>query len=468
MQRVLAPRSLQVMELENFDVIVLGAGPAGLTIAADCVANNLKVAIIDAQDLNLRKTFACFELPKIKVKSSIGGTTRYWGGQVAYFCDHDLDRFLHSAGIPQSEARVLIDEMRDLAKLLDLPFDQNNIYHEVFKENPFLNLRSVYSTYTKSLNIANIIKIESLLENDLITLINGNIKKIQIEEGHCTGLFLSDNTFLGLKASQALCIALGTFGSTEVLMQSLPESKLKFLRPIVDHPHGYIAAFIIKRNSKLYKKTTFKIASNRFKRKFHIYSNQTHTAGIAELHFDYFGDFYPNLLNIKLGRSEKFIRKLNRVFSKVFRFAFLKPKLIWVWLQIEQSSQSQNLPSLNKNSTVDFSIGLSPPDYKVIGDFQSTFVSEIKDAGYELAWQANSSHIGETFQGAFHPSGSFPMNTSDTLSLITPYGRVNEVNNLFIASSATWPISSWVNPTFMIMVFARMVHKEIHSFLLKL
>jgi hypothetical protein len=451
------------MNLDCFDVIVLGAGPAGLVAAMSSVTDNLRVAIIDAPDLNLRNVDSQTTIPKVELYSNVGGNTRYWGGQIAYFSIDELHTFVESAGISLNEVEKLQNEMREVAKSLGLAFDLENKYYDIFQEKYIFNFKHVYSTYVKSLDITKLFGIQNLLKRQTIELIQGKVKKLSIYDGRCTGILMSDENYLKVNSNQAVFIALGAIGSTELLMRSLPEVASKFLHPMVDHPHGYVAAFKTKRASDVYRRTHFKVDSKSFKRKFLMKSTDTKSAGIAELHYEFYEHSFPNITRVPLNKFEAVMQLLNRFSLKFFRVPISRPRLIWVWVQIEQLPSSRNLPRFGKNNVIEFPFGLSEMDLKLIEEFQSILITEIESAGLELVWRADSEYVANHFEGAYHPSGSLPMNINSEISLVAPYGSFKQVQNLFIASSATWPKPSWVNPTFMLIIFAKFVYREMRQ-----
>ncbi len=455
------------MNLESFDLIVLGAGPVGMTLASNSADEKIRIAVIDTPDLNISNGFRGSNKPDLKVESLVGGSARYWGGQIAYFSHRDLAKALALADFSIESIDFIVNEMRALADQLSLPFDSDNVYSNYFSEDRMLNSRQVYSTYTASLDISKLLGVDSLMQKRKFSLLNGKVKELQILNGLCNGLVLDDDSFVEVLPRQTVCIALGGLGSTELIMRTFPEQARKEIRPLVDHPHGYVAAFRSKKGGIFHRRTTLKIGSHVFKRKIELKSEKTDSSGIAELHYDYFGTFFPEILCVQLSRREKLVLQLNRLFLKFLRLPIALPSLVWVWIQIEQFPDPQNTPKLGEDGRFEVSMKIGPKDLLVIEEFQSRLVSEISKDGFELAWIATRDEIASTFTGAYHPSGSFPMNSNPKRSLVAPFGRFHNIDNLFIASSASWTHAGWVNPTFMLMVFARLVYREIQSYLKK-
>ena len=71
------------MNSREFKLVILGAGPSGLTIAANSLQQGIRTLIIDSRDLSLQRLFSKTLLPRENVRSAIGGNCRYWGGQIA-------------------------------------------------------------------------------------------------------------------------------------------------------------------------------------------------------------------------------------------------------------------------------------------------------------------------------------------------------------------------------------------------
>lgn len=88
-------------------------------------------------------------------------------------------------------------------------------------------------------------------------------------------------------------------------------------------------------------------------------------------------------------------------------------------------------------------------------------------SGFQLLWKAEVYDICNLFNDAFHPSGTLEAIKKTNQRVAESFGKVGRVENLFVSSASTWPVASWINPTFMLMVFARLIGQEILSFLKK-
>jgi choline dehydrogenase-like flavoprotein len=176
------------------------------------------------------------------------------------------------------------------------------------------------------------------------------------------------------------------------------------------------------------------------------------------------GNFFPDRIRISLSLIESVIQYLNRLTLKLFRKCFFSPKIYWAWLQTEQYADETFEKSRNLR-TQESSEPLSSVDLEIIYSTKARFIEAMESYGFQLIWEIQDKNIISEFSDAFHPSGSLKMSTKLDNTSILPIGKVQEVDNLFISSAATWPIAGWINPTFMLMVFARLVQREISRFI---
>jgi GMC oxidoreductase len=454
------------MNSREFKLVILGAGPSGLTIAANSLQQGIRTLIIDSRDLSLQRLFSKTILPRENVRSAIGGNCRYWGGQIAYMTHEDLLFFQREAGLDDQCLQDIKKEMRLLANELSIPFSASNTYENYFVEQKYLNTNLVYSTYVDDLDVSKLLHLQNSSSSGMLEILQGEISSLIIEGDSCTGIQLNDGSVISLGATTAVCIALGTVQSTALLKKVPGLVKLKEPPRIVDHPHGYVAAFTLKKGIAFYKQPLIYCQGRKFKRKFLL---ETHREGkvistIFELHYDFMGNFFPDRIRISLSLIESVIQYLNRLTLKLFRKCFFSPKIYWAWLQTEQYADETFEKSRNLR-TQESSEPLSSVDLEIIYSTKARFIEAMESYGFQLIWEIQDKNIISEFSDAFHPSGSLKMSTKLDNTSILPIGKVQEVDNLFISSAATWPIAGWINPTFMLMVFARLVQREISRFI---
>lgn len=455
------------MKLSSFELIVLGAGPSGLTVASAAARSGIRTLVIDSPDLSLKTSFPKSEPPGLVIRSKLGGNSRYWGGQIAYMSHSFQKQFAKSANLNVEQIEAINEEMFSLSSELSLPFDSENIFETLFEESKLLPFAYVYSTYLRNLNISELLEIDMLVETGCLSFLEAEIDNLSIFENTCSGVLLKDGTELKFNPNSAVCVALGTNRTTELFLAKKDFFGDFLFFPLVDHPHGYIAAFAFDNNIKIHKDPTLRKAGQLFKRKFMIRSEINGSEGIVELHYDHFGNFFPHLLTIKLSLFRHIKQLLNKLFLRFFGRNLFNPEVLWAWMQIEQNRSLQLPKRMNEVDSTCLHSNLTEIDVQDIQSMQNQFISAMQTNGFRLIWKAEEDHLLANFQDAFHPSGTLSMSSNSEDVLVAPFGQIRSVKNLFVASAATWPMPSWVNPTFLIMTFARLVYREIRSYLLK-
>ena len=61
------------------------------------------------------------------------------------------------------------------------------------------------------------------------------------------------------------------------------------------------------------------------------------------------------------------------------------------------------------------------------------------------------------FNQAFHPSGTAQAGPANGQSITDQYGKLYELKNSWVASSAIFPTSGWSNPSLLIMAYSALV-----------
>lgn len=453
------------MESQDFHLIVLGAGPSGLTVASALAKLKYRVLIVDFPDKSLKKISKNSEQPTQVVDSKFGGNARYWGGQIAYMTIEDLRRFGELSNLSFEQQEMIKQEMLSLSMRLDVPYDSQNSYTHLFSEKALLTFPNVYSTYVGNLDISNYLNISEHVAGGFITFLEAEIETLDFQNGRCTSIRLSNHGMLEVSTNGAVCISLGTLNSTILIQRSLDIQRDIRFDVVLDHPHGYIAAFSRSRKSKFYRSPTLRQGKHIFKRKFKIESFSSQNQGIVEFHYDYLGNFFPEILDFRMRQKVLFKQYLNKAFRKLFKRNLFSPEVYWAWLQIEQESRREEGSKLRSSHPFKMELRLDSQDLDDIVCMQSQLINEMRKKGFRLLWEASPEFILSNFQCAFHPCSTLPMSTNDSDSLVEPFGKIRGTPNLFMASSASWSVSSWVNPTFMIMTFAKLVSDEILSFL---
>ena len=453
------------MKADQNRSIILGGGPSGLMVAKTLAERNIRTLIIDFPNLSLQTFLPGTQAFKHQHRSELGGNCKYWGGQVAYMTELDLQLFVNLAGLDIEQLAKIKNEMEQLSTEISLPFDINNKYHEIIDESSFLNIETFYSTYVNNLNILELLEINHFLENDMIAIQRAEVLGIEIEDGYCSKIILKDMDNLVVQRNTPVCVALGTTKSTELLV-SVPEICQNFKRySPSDHPHGYVAAFTCEKKNAFYRSPVVNARGQKFKRKFLLDSDVSETKGLVELHYDYNGSFFPDFVAIDSSLIKSVRSLVNRILLRLTGRARSYPEIFWAWVQVEKTRDF--LSNTVEANSLESKGRLNSLDIGNIVSIQEKFISLMNASGFQLLWKAEVNDICNFFSDAFHPSGTLESIEKTNQRVAESFGKVGRVENLFVSSACTWPVSSWTNPTFMLMVFARLIGREILAFLKK-
>lgn len=237
----------------QFDVIIVGSGPAGVHAAYPLVKAGLKVAIIDGgldsrkQDNRLnaflgttfKETSNAYNLVKkssyvfnktyqlLKIRSKIeiiqslakGGLAQHWHGICDFFSKEELERI----GLPANEILKEYVEVSRLIRLkLNSSLDHNaKLLLKSALNNPFLK-STVYSVpiafpyYTSSrIEYLKRFKNFTYIGNQLVYEVKDKKKYVEIQS------FSIDKSIKLLTNAKFLILAAGSINTTRILMRSL-------------------------------------------------------------------------------------------------------------------------------------------------------------------------------------------------------------------------------------------------------
>lgn len=441
--------------MADFDFIILGAGPAGLAAADFLIKSGKKVLTIDKGShliqhiCNDSKTA---EGMRSWVVGGIGGQSRVWGAQVAFPGVAHIRRFLGLLNARSLTLQKILDEIDELAKDFNIDYDVENEY---FKDHLLdsKHFGTKYSTYLKNKDLTYYFH---TINSPNFSYQESEIESLHFQEKN--GIHINTSAgVLRVSKETKLIIALGTLETTSLLLKSNLKRNSLIGQNLVDHPHGYVMRIHNYHPSQLRKSPTRLNKGQGYKRKFEYRSNFLDCSAVVEFHYRY---------DIQQERAASFFlsfalaRKLiNSCSFRLFNSYLTKPNYIDVWIQLEQFRHPSNKLILESGKTI--------ISWK-LNDQDISFLNEIRDALLELFLQDGAQEIefhdlnevDGAFVDAFHPSGTIPANRIPDLAIADEYGILHSYPNVALATSATWPIAGWHNPTFMIMVFARLAAKQ--------
>jgi hypothetical protein len=440
---------------ENIDVVIIGAGPAGLASCNEALQAGKKVLLIDAGEtaLQLYASTQFDERFDGRLTGGLGGAAKLWGAQSGFLDKSTLQTWGEASGL-KTELIVSLDKAREqMNEFLEIEVQPDNFY-EIRRETKLrktalkygFNLR--HTIYPKNGNlewhwgkITNNSNINLILNERLIKILHQDLKNIVLSFE--SGLTLD----LG---SAKLVLAAGTVSTTEIILRSYPVESYQFEigMKLQDHPCGIVASYSGKGNRQLAKGQILKSKYGTLKRKFEYRSGSV--SGVVELQYD-LDSKSPSIVN-KLGAS---VNKLSQYFFK--RLVIIPPKLN-IWVQIEQMQGN----SLSLDTATGKLVSSWGCDENDLGAFKEIFEAThnmLISEGFTIKDEPNFSQFKPT--QAFHPSGTISMNANPDLGFVNEYGIIHKNTQIQIASAAIFPSPSWVNPTFLIMTLASLGTKKL-------
>lgn len=237
----------------QFDVVVVGSGPAGVHAAYPLIKTGLKVAIIDggldskrkdkklsnfsytgfretsnAYDL-IKKSSYCFNTTYqlLKIKSNVeiiqslakGGLSEQWHGICDYFSKEELKRI----GLPAKQIQQEYEEITKIIKLkpnTSLDFHSKTLLESARNspqsENELYQVPIVYP-YKTSTQIEEFKKFKNFtyIPNQLVTIVKDNKNYVEIES------LTIDKSSQILTNTKYLILAAGSINTTRILLKSL-------------------------------------------------------------------------------------------------------------------------------------------------------------------------------------------------------------------------------------------------------
>lgn len=260
----------------QFDVVIVGSGPAGVAAAYPLVEAGLRVAIIDGgldskkkdrklEDfscINLSEMSNVYELFKensyvfnktyqlLKTKSNIeiiqslakGGLSEIWHGISDFLTPSELKRI----GLRPVEIQKEYQEVAKLLKLKErLPLDLHSKLILQTAENKKISKSTVYylpsaATYRSSLSVDDLKRFKNFtyIPNRLVQNVKDNLKFVEIKG-------VSINTMLEFAVTtRFLILAAGSINTTRILLRSL--GLYNYKTTFLTKPHFVIACLHLK------------------------------------------------------------------------------------------------------------------------------------------------------------------------------------------------------------------------------
>jgi len=461
------------MNQEQFDVVIVGSGPAGVSAAYPLIKAGLKVAIIDGglnsrnkdeklddfSNINLTETSNAYELFRnnsfvfnktyrlLNIKSKIeiiqtlskGGFSQFWHGISDFFTTSELKAIGLSVDEIQSEYREIAKHLRLEPKL---PLDiHSKLILRAAKSNP---IDSTVYTLPSAANYVNTLSIDifkrfknfTYIPNQLVYKAKDKYRLVEIQT------ISIDKSLKSTFQVRFLILAAGSINTTRILLRSL--ELFNYRTTFLTKAHYVIVCLHLR---ALFKKKSFKKMRLG---QLAISSNQIQ-GGLSKFFIQLFR-FNPSAIH----KATKYIQLPKLVVVPLMRI--IAPSLVIADVRFPSFESKGKFSKLKK--------GLDERDILEI-QFNET-AGELRDHQKELKKIKQQLRILGLFPLKIgsdyvttHYAGGVPLNKSGSKLSSDKDGKLNNSKRIYIADSATWRGLPGKSPTLTIMANASRVGKNV-------
>jgi GMC oxidoreductase len=433
------------------EIIIIGSGPVALTAAFKAIQKKQKVIIISD---DLIKKAPNSNNKKIKRENRVegfGGLAKQWHFQCAILEESDFKNRSRPNNW-QLSYNEYINSCREIENLLEIKVPKDNIYLdkiENFKIGKKIKIEQIFTTIAPKRTWDEIF--EFVITNDNVKIKKGKVLNFKVKKGKIIEIIFSNKDKLIVSAGSKIFLCAGCLNNTILVNKIYKKSRIKNKSLgiyLTDHP--MFKAYEIQKGARSNYKALFVKSNNGHnnltKRKQRVMINDR-TLGVFEIrHF-----FTKRSINeTKKTRSliEVIKGSVNYISTSMFKCIIFYPLKSEVWIQMAQSN--------NKLSRINFSsesyhYKLQSRDlinYKKVLNASYIFVQSLgfKSVNYELI-DIDLNSFTDLAQCAYHFSGTTRYSDRKFEGVVGDFGKLNDMENIYIFGSSTFPSSSWINPT---------------------
>lgn len=447
---------MEIKEIVNsFDLIVIGAGPAGLAGATKALKLKKRVLLLDWGEHIEPHYSALQKTDRDHLVGGLGGTARVWGGQFGLMSAEDEFNWRIEGKFNDEFFRDLKSELSTW--LNELGFMEIEIEKELAGHYP--QFRETFTIIPENSSVFEIFD-TAINDSNLTYLPN---KKLLYIEDVCQSsrkLYFEDETVE--LSNTPILIALGCIQSTEVIIKSLKSNQYPIESTIgsylADHPSKFGGAYKIHTKGR---KLPPELFGNSRKKKFEFVDFNSKTGYFQSGIFEIRKTVSPLILN---PANQGFFSRVNlaAILFKLLGIRMLSEKIrtiLHIWFQIEQH-RNENSKVIFTDEGVQSNWELGHEDLELFEKLEKYAQREMEQYSVKLL-KINEPEVPDTIEQAFHPSGTIPVTSATKIGIVNQYGKTEYLNNVWVASSANFPTSGWVNPSLMIMSYAGVVVENI-------
>lgn len=458
-------KNSQKIDFDNFDFVITGSGPAGISLALRLEEAGKKILIIEAGNLEVSKESQdlysgevigdkYFNLDEARLRC-FGGSSGHWGGNCFELDDTDFKNW----PIKKTDLLKYKNKAKEILNLKG-DFDKKKSYFEDFEEISFLQSDVRFGDKYLE-HIKNSRNIFLILNTPLLKIIPYSMSTNEIEK---IVVLLENKYFKEIKIKK-LILCSGGIENSRLLLWSKISSNSNFLQELPighywsDHPTGDAAQFIL--NKELNKK-------------------------------------YENLENIQISPSKEYliknnlnncrfnfkkIKNNNKDFKKYIKdFVCLAPNLgkkllensigsksIHCFGAIKFSTEQEGIYE-NKITLDNFKDKLGIPRTKINWNIKDnvfqTLIKTLENLGNQFIeknigrigidktiYDNNFKKINDVY-GNHHHIGGTIMGKNKKSSVVDSNLKIHSLKNLYVAGSSVFSSAGHANPTYTIVMLS--------------
>lgn len=435
----------ELHNLDEFDVVIIGAGPTGLITTYEAIRKGLKVLMIDQGEFRNPDYSAIskhWDQHGEKRLGGIGGTANAWMGQSLRFSKTFFEHLF--ANDRSWDFSTYLKYALEVEKVVGVQVSPSNCWsgnrrlqkNIIFTagiriQNSFMPIEQRWSKiFSKTLRSSN------------LSFFICHVDSLILAQDQIGGLRTSKGDFSFSKSNGIFILSANTICNSRILeatnAKSNAEVFLNLSASIYDHPFRTKLFFDgcgsrwLQRNTFTY--TLKSLFRTKVKDKFVVELNENEI-GVFELRPEY-------QLNL-IGKI------VNRFSLSIFGYSPFRASKIGIWVQIAQELRQESSPS---------STQISWADQVRFAYIENSAREFMKSNGYvELKTEPDEVE----FSQAFHPSGSIKAGFDFEKYSFAPDGKSLVFKNLLLTGGAIIENGSWFNPTLPIMTIALKAAREI-------
>ena len=450
-------KDIDILKNKSFQVIIVGSGPAGITIAKKLEENKINSLIIEAGDEEYNETSQEYyksnvfgdDITDLRYSRlrQLGGTSGHWGG----WCKPMETWNINKWGLSYEEISKYQEEA---CKILEI----KNVFNKTKIDNYFNQIEFKYSKvkfadkYKEHINKSRYI---NLILNTQITHFKGNEGKINCVE------VINNKKKYELK-SKIFVLCCGGIENSRILLWTKEINKGLLSKDLPVGRYWMTHPWIVGGVGFLYKSKL----KNLLKDNFLSHGGPLHISTSKEIVLK--KNILSGAMYMSAKEDAKIYKEIIKDFlcvapkygKKIARSIFKKDlKCGNIFMHLEEPSKIENKITLDNKIKDANGIPITNLYYKKSKESiiaAKTILGEFAEVcrKLDLGRIAISKNIDEEKDyeslGVYHHIGGTKIGTDSKTSVVDTNLKIHGSSNLYVAGSSVFPTSGYTNPTFTI------------------